>query len=519
MKLVRDAKLAAADNAMMQQLVEQFKISYDANPKMMNEEVVARNKQLNESLLRGDKKGAIIEGAYQTTAKKLYEKYSKYVGDMPDMVNGRTNWTKSNIVFQMANWENATNNMKRLEESTFSSAINVFQKFAFPLIRAVLPELATEKLFNIQTMFGPTSNIFYFDYVYGTTTGTVTAGQSLFENNDPTYGNSEISLENGPVGNGVQTLFVYNLDHTNVLAGTVTLTDGVQISTDDANGNLVGDGVGTINYATGAVSVTWGLAIASGINIEASYSVDTEGNTNGIPEVDLVLTTKPVQAQSKKIRFRWSFEAQFSLRDQFGLEAESELLNAAGAEIGYGIDIVNIQNVQRVAIDKRNDVNFQFTLQPPTGVSRQEHYQGFPYYLIKISNLILTESGRAIGNRVVGGDYFTSVVENIGAPRYVATPYDPSRGVHEIGTLDNRWICFRALFMNVNEYLVLYKSDDFLRAGYVWAPWITAFTTPTAILDDFAGRKGIGSLFGSKVVNNLMFVRASFNTANSNQSI
>lgn len=487
------------DVGLFNQMVEQFKNVYTSPL----DGYQSQAKSLKEAAIREKKSPDSVKGAIELMAEDAFKKYKPYL-------EGLDGWAKVNAALQMQNADKVFSKVSRMQESTFASAINVFQKFAFPLIRAILPELATEKLFNIQTMFGPTSNIFYFDYVYGTTTGTVSAGQSLFENYDATYGNSEIDLEVDATADGIKQSFTFTLDHQPVLAGTLQITDGSQILTDDGNGNLVGDGNGTVNYTSGAVVANFNAVPASGDDITSSYSVDTEGNTNGIPEIDLVLTTKPVSARSKKLRFRWSFEAQFALRDQFGLEAESELLNAAGAEIGYGIDIVNVQNVQRVAIDKRADATYQFAITPPSGVSRQEHYQGFAYYLVKASNYILSQSGRAIGNRVVGGDNFTTVVETIGKPRFEAKVYDASRGVHEIGTLDNRWICFRALFMDSNEYIVLYKSDDFLRAGYVWAPWITAFTTPTAILDDFQGRKGIGSLFGQKIVNPNMYIRMKF---------
>lgn len=42
--------------------------------------------------------------------------------------------------------------------------------------------------------------------------------------------------------------------------------------TDDGNGNLIGDATGTINYDTGAVSVTFTSAVPSGANIQVMYS-------------------------------------------------------------------------------------------------------------------------------------------------------------------------------------------------------------------------------------------------------
>ena len=61
----------------------------------------------------------------------------------------------------------------------------------------------------------------------------------------------------------------------------ITVTDGVETFTDNYDGTLTGDkgGTGTINYTTGAISVTFNSAPASGVNITVDYQ--WEDSTNG----------------------------------------------------------------------------------------------------------------------------------------------------------------------------------------------------------------------------------------------
>jgi hypothetical protein len=49
------------------------------------------------------------------------------------------------------------------------------------------------------------------------------------------------------------------------------------VATDDGNGNLTGTGItaGTINYATGAVSITYGTAPANALAITMAYNYCT----------------------------------------------------------------------------------------------------------------------------------------------------------------------------------------------------------------------------------------------------
>jgi hypothetical protein len=66
------------------------------------------------------------------------------------------------------------------------------------------------------------------------------------------------------VGTGDETTkaFTATLSKAPVLAGAVSVTDGTETFTDDGLGRLTGDagGSGTVNYRTGALSVTFNAA-------------------------------------------------------------------------------------------------------------------------------------------------------------------------------------------------------------------------------------------------------------------
>jgi len=53
----------------------------------------------------------------------------------------------------------------------------------------------------------------------------------------------------------------------------ISVTDGTETFKDDRNGNMVGDlgGTGTVNYATGAVSVTFVTAPTNSQAITTTY--------------------------------------------------------------------------------------------------------------------------------------------------------------------------------------------------------------------------------------------------------
>jgi len=76
------------------------------------------------------------------------------------------------------------------------------------------------------------------------------------------------------VGNAVTTHFIATLDlepNLPVVPHTVVVFAGTQSLTDDGEGNLTGSGTGTIDYATGAVDVTFTAAPAVGQLVYATY--------------------------------------------------------------------------------------------------------------------------------------------------------------------------------------------------------------------------------------------------------
>jgi len=85
-------------------------------------------------------------------------------------------------------------------------------------------------------------------------------------------------------GDGSSSAFSGNFDffpvlHDSLMPGLVKITDGVEIFTDDGAGNLIGSlgGSGTINYFTGAYSITFNSPPGSGADITAYYAWNRTG--------------------------------------------------------------------------------------------------------------------------------------------------------------------------------------------------------------------------------------------------
>lgn len=106
----------------------------------------------------------------------------------------------------------------------------------------------------------------------------------------------------GTGGDGVTTAFSGTLSAIPVLANNVTFASvtnantGVQLH-DDGNGNLVGDGTGTINYVTGAFTLNFSTAPGSGQLINSETVPYQPAQPRSILYYDTKFTVRPVPDQ------------------------------------------------------------------------------------------------------------------------------------------------------------------------------------------------------------------------------
>ena len=88
---------------------------------------------------------------------------------------------------------------------------------------------------------------------------------------DQTVPYDEAQTKAAGTGDGTEKTFTASLGP--VEPGSVSVADGTETFTDDGFGTLTGDATGTgkINYATGAVSVTFNAAPESEASVDATY--------------------------------------------------------------------------------------------------------------------------------------------------------------------------------------------------------------------------------------------------------
>lgn len=423
--------------------------------------------------------------------------------------------TRAGYAILLEQTDRAFNQGGILDETIRTANVGSFDKYAFPMIRAIYPELAAQELVSVQPMLAQTSMIFYLDYVHGTTRGNVTRGQSMFSS--VARGPDTSAYTSGAVNNEiVPSIASIALSHGPIIPQTVEITDGMQTVTDDGNGNLVGDGSGTIDYATGTGAVTFAQTSAAGTTVLANYVQDLEANSD-VPEMDLIIHSAPITAQTRKIRINWAAEAGFNLRAMHGLEIEAEAVAGLAAKIRFDIDRQIINDLRRIAASSSG-----FFIETPVSgagsgfnvaVDRTQHKLNFIEAIETMSMNIWQTTGRGHANWIVCGRRVATMVKTL--PGFVPTPNVPStlqKGIYKMGVLNGEYSIFADPYIDARSFVMGLKGDNFFDTGYVYAPYVPIFATPTIMLDDFKARKGLGTMYGVRPINALFYATGKIGT-------
>jgi hypothetical protein len=398
-----------------------------------------------------------------------------------------------------------------LNEESDASNISNFINYGFDLIAAVMPNLIAHDIVSVQPMTRRVGEIFFQDYRYGTSKGAITANDVLFSpfqsgTGDMYYSSETVYLEAVGTGDASTATFTHTAVHLPVVSGEFSLTDGTETFTPDSSTptTLVGDltGTGTIDYTTGAISVTFNTAPSAAQAITCTYKINFEENPDNIPQVDTNVYSQVVTAEKHALRAVYSLDAAYDLKMAFGRDMEADMLSALSNTIRANIDATIFDDLY---VNAYSTIP-AWTKTTAAGIHYLWHKESFKDVVIAASNKIFQNTRRVRGNFMVVGINVANVIMSLDG--YKETAKKPLPGPHVLGTYLGMTIILNPYYPD-NEYVMGYNGPEWLDTGYVYAPYMALFATPPVTLDDLKTRRGMETRYARKVVNARMYVKGS----------
>jgi len=249
--------------------------------------------------------------------------------------------------------------------TTTTGQLGTFQKFAFPLVRRVYPQLIANSLVGVQPMQGPVSQVFYLGNSRAKEGGAT--NQTIFSKFNLTY-----------AGNVAQRIGSATASERNVAGGTAGFhqgtfvdKDGTQIATAGVglDGDDAGSGFDVSNVLAGTTSAmedfqgagagsgTMGGQIAAWPNPEFVGGYNLSGGERltgtGIPEMTFHIEQEAVVANTRKMRALWTLEASQDLKAYHNLDLERELTDLLSKELQLEIDRELVEDLRMIAYGLR----------------------------------------------------------------------------------------------------------------------------------------------------------------------
>ena len=424
--------------------------------------------------------------------------------------------------------------------TTTVGKLGTFQKFAFPLVRRVWPELIANNIISVQPMQGPVSQVFYV----GTSRQSGTTEQNIYSKWNLTYRNQVAS---------------------SIFAGGNMDLDLSSGSTTPVSSLLASDAAGST--AQGLPDETIGGKIAAWPDTTRIYGVEVSGGEwldgTGIPEMNLHIEQQPVAARTRKMRALWTLEAQQDLKAYHNLDLEKELTEMLGKELRLEIDRELIEDVRMLAydlvstsypvggwnremLDQANSNDFQ---NDGTGFTPAQYLYDFnksgnlrgegstsgtlknvfvidfsssalpfaPQHvghvyanLLAILNLasqdIYTSTQRGPGNWILTSPLVASLLESAaklegGLPQNMGPTTNTANKILYKGKFAGKYDLYVDPLYPQDEIMMGYKGAGPMDAGFVYAPYIPLQQLPTIYdPDTFQPRKGILTRYGKLAV-------------------
>ena len=445
---------------------------------------------------------------------RLAESWSPYIqsveGYMQKQGKTLTQMDKLNIARCLENalLEGGVKSRSKLFETTDSSAIS-FLGIQLPVIAALIPSLVLNKLAVTQALDRRSGSVFYLDVQYGQNKGAVVSATDMM--NAQTGHNSTLSgrryasvrVEDETVAGTSGTLA-----YTPVVLGTVVLTSSAETFTDAATPGVL---VSSVSGHTGTVNTAgaWTVNTFGGTGKVADYKYDyqTMTGTSQVPEVNISVSSSVITAEDFPLRANFTLGAAIDLEKAHGLNLEDELVKYLGGEVKFtmdhlGIDLMNAASIGAGAATSPGT----YTAAPSTGEAWVWKKYQFLDFVEKANVNILSKTLRAQCNFLVVGNDTARLIRQLEPHFKPAAGLDSlvPTGPYELGTLDGRLIVHDPL-LGATEILFGFKGDNYLFSGFLFAPYIPLFSTPTLVTADLKAQKGFLASAGYKVVNPGMY--------------
>jgi hypothetical protein len=242
-----------------------------------------------------------------------------------------------------------------------------------------------------------------------------------------------------------------------------------------------------VRYADSGDNVTAGEEALSPFKIAAAYSgnnVDATPKANvtsaleGTPgkRMSIQILKSPVEAKSRKLSARWTFEAAQDAQAQQGIDIEAEIMAALAQEITAEIDQEILASLRALASVEET---YDQSLVSGTATFVGDEHAALAIQINRVSNLIAQRTRRGAGNWAVVSNQALTILQSATTSAFARTTegtFEAPTNTKFVGTLNGAMRIYVDAYKSdtddANQVLIGYKGSSEADAAAFYCPYI-----------------------------------------------
>jgi hypothetical protein len=273
-----------------------------------------------------------------------------------------------------------------------------------------------------------------------------------------------------------------------------------------------------VRYADDGDGVVAGEEALSPFKIAAAYSgnnnnsapkADTTANLEGRPgkRMSIQILKAPVEAKSRKLSARWTFEAAQDAQAQQGIDIEAEIMAALAQEITAEIDQEILASLRGLATVEET---YDQSLVSGTATFVGDEHAALAIQINRVANLIAQRTRRGAGNWAVVSNQALTILQSATTSAFARTTegtFEAPTNTKFVGTLNGAMRVYVDAYLrdsdDNNQVLIGYKGTSEADAAAFYCPYIPLMSSGV-VLDPATFEPVVGFLtrYGYVELNN-----------------
>jgi hypothetical protein len=247
-----------------------------------------------------------------------------------------------------------------------------------------------------------------------------------------------------------------------------------------------------VRYSETAAGATAGDEALSPFAIAKGYSGDaTNGTATSTATMEaeagrklsIQVLKQTVEAKTRKLSARWTFEAAQDANSMHGIDVEAEIMQALAQEITAEIDQEVLTSL-RVLAGTATDTYDQATVSGTATFVGDEH-AALAVLINRSANLIAARTRRGAGNFAVVSPTMLTVLQSATTSAFARTTegtFEAPTNTKFVGTLNNTMKVFVDQYASdATDVLVGYKGEGEMDAAAFYCPYIPLMSSGTVL--------------------------------------